>query len=207
MDRLDRQLQPTLTRPLIAMAEHPSLIIPRSAVPHILLTLVATFLFTCFYHLALPALLRFLTRPQPAVNPALASQLASLRRHSNTLNSPATFTEWSKVQRQLQRLEKQHEQQQQQQEQSQQHGTSTLLVYAVVYTVMAACVGLLWCTCRSIVLVEVTGSEWLSWTPVRLLLGEVGVVRWSLLCYRAISLIVAPGDSAPRMPLTADAVS
>jgi len=174
------------------MTEHPSLIVPRSAAPHILITLVATFCFTYFYHYHLPALHRYLTRPppQPSADPALSSQLATLRRQSNTLNTPATFAEWSKVQRHIQRLDKQ--QQQQQQQQQNQPASSPLLVYTVTYTALAAIVGVLWWIGRSVVLVEVVGSGWLGWTPVRLLLGEIGVVRWSLVCYRVMSLLIAP---------------
>ena len=172
------------------MTEQPSVVIPRAAVPLILLTLVATTVFTYVYHCHLPTLLRYLARPppQPSAYPALSSQLVTLRRQSNTLNTPATFVEWSKVQRQLQRLDKQLLQQQQQQ---QQH-SHPLLVHAIVYASLAAIVSLLWWAGWSIVLAEVTGSEWLGWTPVRLLLGEVGVVRWSLVCYRVVSLLIAP---------------
>ena len=176
------------------MTEQPSLIVPRSAVPHILLTLAATFLFAYFYHYHLPALLRYLTRPPPQT-PAdsdLSSQLVALRRQSNSLNTPATFAEWSKVQRQLQRLEKQQQQQQQSQDDTR---TSPVLIHALVYTSLAAVVGLLWWAEWSVVVAEVAGSEWLGWTPVRLLLGEIGVVRWSLLCYRVITLMIAPRDS------------
>ena len=181
------------------MTEQPLLIVQRSAVGHILLTLVTTFLFTYFCHYHTPALLRSLTRssPQPPADPVLSSQLATLRRQSNTLNTPATFAQWSKVQRQLQQLEKQQQQQQQQSVST--HSTSPLLIYAVVYASLAGVVGLLWWAGWSMLLMEVVGSEWLRWSPARLMLGEIGVVRWSLVCYRVISLLIARPNPATHV--------
>ena len=177
------------------MIEQPSLVVPQSAIPLIFITLAITALFTYFYHYFLPTLLRFLTQrsSRSSIDPTLSSQLATLRRQSNTLNTPATFAEWSKVQRHIQRLEKQHRQQYEQQ----QSNSSPLLVSTVVYGLLAAVVGLLWWVGRSVVLVEVRDSGWLSWTPVRLLLSEIGVVRWSLICFRVISLLIAPHNMIP----------
>ena len=175
-----------------------TLTVPSTSVAPILLTLVATALVTCTYHFILPSFLRLLTRPPPppTVDSAVASQLATLRLQSAALNTPATFAEWSKVQRQLQRLERQ-----QQQQPRQQHA-SPPLVQAAVYTALAAAVGAAWWTGRSLVLAEVTGGEWLRWTPARLLLGEIGVLRWSLICCRVLSLATSPRRTAAPSPAT-----
>ena len=173
-----------------------SILVPRSAVPLILLTLLATCIFTYVHHYHLPALIRYLTRlfQSPPINQAAADSsqqqeqlLTSLRHEAARLNTPTTFAQHAKLQRQITTLQHQLHH-----NHNHNQPPSPHLAYTITYGALAGLVALLWWAGWSVVLAEVGGGGgwWMGWTPVRLVMGEIGVVRWSLVCYRAVSLVI-----------------
>jgi Flp pilus assembly protein TadB len=121
----------------------------------------------------------------------LSRSIASLRAASNRLNSPATFAEYAKVQRTLQ-----HELKRQQQLQADIAGGGAMpgpaaapiramqqfaLNYGIKMLVYFLC--FLFCWGSTLFIVPVSGwMTLLNYTPLRFVLGEVGVVPWLAIC-------------------------
>lgn len=136
-------------------------------------------------------LLRLRTTPEQRKEVrALSASIASLRRASNQLNSPATFAEYSKVQRQLNAQLKR---------QAQLHADIAsgvhlgpaaapilavqqfALSYGIKLLVYVGC--FLWCWGSTLFVVPVSG--WITplyYTPIRFVLGEVGIIPFLAIC-------------------------
>lgn len=136
-------------------------------------------------------LLRLRTTPEQRKEVrTLAASIASLRRASNQLNSPATFAEYAKVQRTLNQQLKRQTQLQADIASGAHLGPAaapTLVVqqFALSYGIkmLVYVSAFLWCWGSTLFVVPVTG--WITplyYTPIRFVLGEVGIIPWLAIC-------------------------
>jgi len=135
------------------------------------------------------------TAAQRAELSKLAHSIASLRAASNRLNSPATFAEYSKVQRTLN-----HELKRQAQLQAEINGGGSggaggmgaaaaplqaVQQFALGYGIKAAVYLLCFLSCVGSTLFVVPLEGWmglLKYTPLRFVTGEVGIVPYMAMC-------------------------
>jgi len=132
------------------------------------------------------------TEPERLELDQLRRSISSLRLRSNQLNSPATFAEYSKVQRVLQREMKRVQQLQAEiQRREMQLGPMRQLLLTKGPKIGVYLVCLLVGLGRTIYVVPTT-SGWvriLSYTPLRLVLGEVGIIPWIAICSTTVQAI------------------
>jgi hypothetical protein len=126
------------------------------------------------------------TAEQRAALATHASRITALRIQSNKLNSPATFAEYAKTQRALQKeLKAQSLLQAQIGAGGGQTMVHTAQQFALTYGLKIAVNVLCFLACVGKTLFVVPTSGWLSglsYTPMRLVLGEVGVIPWLIVC-------------------------
>ena len=135
------------------------------SIPFLFSTLLITLLLTFAYHRYSSHLLLCLsTSPSHRARTlSLSVQLLSLRRRSNQLNSPSTFAEYAKVQRQMAQLTKELEQAKATESAAMSGTAQTAALYAPAMLLTAVAVAAGW----RLPLVTIAAPHWLAYTPLR----------------------------------------
>ena len=209
-----------------AMAAHPvgaadalsSITVNASAIPLLLISFILTLVLTLLYRRYSSTLLRLLsTSPSHRAHVlSLSQSLIRLRRQLDALNSPATFAEYAKTQRQMAQLTKTLEQAHAAEAASISRLLPVLLLYAPAAAATAA---MLWAGWGA-PLVHVDAPQWLAYTPAKVspallqstracaldslssspvalcpsaqwLVHDVGMVGWLFVSHRVSQLLLA----------------
>jgi hypothetical protein len=174
-----------------SLIESPAVHLHPDAIPHALLLFFLTFALSFLYHRYSALALHYLTSTASSRSAlsSISSRLSSLRAQSAQLNSPSTFAQHAKLERQIAVLSKQREQLVQQSSSASATSLSPLAARVILYLPAAVSVAAV-CYCWwDVTVVMVTAASWLRLTPLRLLLGDIGVLRWLLISYRVSRML------------------
>ena len=174
----------------VSFNEPPAVYLHPATIPHALLLFLLTVAFSFLYHRYSALALRYLTTSASSRSAlsSISSRLSSLRAQSAQLNSPSTFAQYAKLERQIAVLSKQREQLLQHSSSSS-ASLSPLAVRIILYLPAAVTVAAV-CYCWwEVTVVTVRAASWLRFTPLRLMLGDIGVLRWLLISHRVSRML------------------
>lgn len=150
-----------------------SLSIPIESIWFIYLSLLIIFFINCLDHLYSSAIIRRYVYPSHLLSLydqdlRLITSINTLRHHSNQVNTPATFTDYAKIQRQLQTAIKQERHIKEEIYNITKQSRYIIYRYMITYIPLFIIIIILYLSYGSIIIIHIPAtSHWVNYTPIK----------------------------------------